>query len=125
MGRELNLSPSLENYIETLFFLNDSNGDVRVTDLATKMKVSKASVNKAINQLKDLALVNHEHYGSIRLTDDGLNFAKEIAKRHSILFEFLEKVGVSMEQAEEEACIIEHLLSMDTIKKIEKFSKDK
>lgn len=124
MEKELNLSPSLENYIETLFFLKDSNGDVRVTDLATRMKISKASVNKAMNQLKDLGLVNHAHYGSISLTENGLSFAKEIASRHDILFEFLKKVGVSKEQAEEEACVIEHLLSMDTIKKIEEFSKN-
>lgn len=122
MENQINLSPSLENYIETLFFLKDDRGDVRVTDLATKMEVSKASVNKAINQLKELKLVNHAHYGSISLTDEGLFFAEEIAKRHKILFEFLEKIGVSSKQAEEEACIIEHLLSLDTIKKIEKYS---
>lgn len=125
MEKEINLSPSLENYIETLFFLNDSSGNVRVTDLATKMKVSKASVNKAINQLKELGLVNHAHYGSISLTDDGLFLAKEIANRHNILFDFLKKIGVSEDQAEDEACIIEHLLSIDTIKKIEEFSKIK
>ncbi|MFV0504124.1 MAG: metal-dependent transcriptional regulator [Lachnospirales bacterium] len=121
--KDLTLSPSSENYVETLFFLKNENGDVRVTDLAIEVDVSKASVNKAVKNLKELELVNHNHYGSISLTDKGLNFAKEIARKHEILFNFLKLVGVDETTAEDEACTIEHFLSLDTVQKIEKYTK--
>ena len=47
------ISKSLEEYIKNMYVLKKQNGNVRVTDVAEKMDCSKASVNKAINNLKD------------------------------------------------------------------------
>ena len=39
---------SMENYLETIYVLNQKTGFVRSVDVATKLGVSKASVSKAV-----------------------------------------------------------------------------
>lgn len=117
----MKLSASLENYLETILFLSDTD-NVRLTDIANKMGLSKASVNKAVNQLKELNLLNHNHYGSISFTEEGYLIAKSIAKKHSILFNFfVDVLKIDEAIADEEACEIEHILSHETVCAIEKF----
>lgn len=116
------VSPSLEDYLETIFFLRSKNGDVRVTDVALEMSISKPSVNKAINNLKAQGLVEHEHYGLLNLTDTGSELAKSVANRHVVIKNFLMNIlGVAEETAEEEACKIEHSMSGDTVKKLSEY----
>ncbi|WP_164493545.1 metal-dependent transcriptional regulator [Tyzzerella sp. An114] len=116
-----NVTASLEDYLEAIYFLNNDEG-VRVTDIATELSISKPSVNRAINTLKSQGLVTHEHYGSLFLTEEGLDIAKKIAKRHFMLKKFLTQIlEVDEKTAEEEACLIEHCLSADTVEKLEKF----
>ncbi|MBO8434967.1 MAG: metal-dependent transcriptional regulator [Tyzzerella sp.] len=116
-----NITASLEDYLETIYFLNNEEG-VRVTDIATHLSISKPSVNRAINTLKSQGLVTHEHYGALFLTDEGLKIAKNLAKRHFVLKRFLHKVlKVEASVAEQEACMIEHCLSAETFEKLEKF----
>ncbi len=118
----MKLSASLENYLETMLFLEEHNG-IRTTDVANKMCVSKASVNKAVNQLKDLNLISHDHYGGISFTEEGLAVAKSVARKHAILVKFFTKVlEIDEETAVEEACEIEHILSNETVSAIEKLS---
>lgn len=118
------VTASLEDYLEAIYFLNGENGDVRVTDLAVKLEISKPSVNRAINTLKGQGYVDHEHYGCLRLTDEGLKIARNIAGRHIMLKRFLmEIIEVPEETAESEACAIEHDFSADTMKKIEAYMK--
>lgn len=117
----MKLSASLENYLETILFLSDTD-DVRLTDIANKMGLSKASVNKAVNQLKELNLLNHNHYGSISFTEEGYEIAKSIAKKHAILLSFFTDVlHIDECIAENEACEIEHILSHETVNAIEKY----
>lgn len=88
---------------------------IRSVDVATKMGVSKASVNKAVNALKEKGLVDQPYYGDITLTDDGYEYGQSILDRHHLLFTFLTKVlGIPEERADEEACIMEHAISDDS-----------
>ncbi len=116
----MKLSASLENYLETMLFLEEHNG-IRTTDVANKMCVSKASVNKAVNQLKDLNLLSHDHYGGISFTEEGLVVARAVARKHAILVKFFTKVlDIDEETAVDEACEIEHILSNETVSAIER-----
>ena len=91
---------------------------IRSVDVATKMGVSKASVNKAVNALKEKGLVDQPYYGDITLTDDGYEYGQSILDRHHLLFTFLTKVlGIPEERADEEACIMEHAISDDSFEK--------
>lgn len=115
------VSRSQEDYLESILTLLNKKTVVRVTDLAQEMKLSKPSINKAIKNLKSQGLVDHEHYGSITLTIKGECLAKNVQMRHQILKKFLKAIGVNEEKAEEEACAIEHSISIDTIEKLNNF----
>ena len=98
------ISKSMEEYIKTMYILKQKNGNIRVTDIAEKMNCSKASVNKAINNLKENGLVNYESYGTIEITDEGENLAQKILESYDIVFLFLKDVlGIEYEKAEKEA----------------------
>ena len=113
------VSASQEDYLEAIYQLGQGGKPVRVTDLAEELNVSKASVNKAVSLLKEADMVEHEHYGTITLTQTGTNRAKEVFLWHSTLKRFLTQVlGVDEETAEEDACKMEHAISQETMDKL-------
>ena len=113
------MSKSHEDYLEAIVMLGGrTDVPIRSVDVATKMGVSKASVNKAVNALKEKGLVDQPYYGDITLTDDGYEYGQSILGRHHLLFTFLSKVlGIPEERADEEACIMEHAISDDSFEK--------
>lgn len=116
------ISPSQEDYLEAVYEIEAAGQPVRVTDLALRLDVSKASVNKAVSLLKDASLVNHEHYGTITLTEQGRNTAREVSLRHKTLKRFLVRVlGVEEAIAEEDACQMEHAISQTTMDRLLEF----
>jgi DtxR family Mn-dependent transcriptional regulator len=118
------MTQSLEDYLEMVSFLADE-GEVRVTDIAARLNVSKPSVLTALKNLEDQNFIKHEHYGLVSLTKTGAARAAEIRERHSLLTAFLQNVvGVSSETAEIDACKMEHLLSGETFKKIKTLVKN-
>ncbi len=119
---ENKLTPSLEDYLETILFLSENNPSVRITDVADKLGISKPSVNKAINILKKDGYVDHEHYGLLSLTDEGKEIAKDVAVRHFAIKSFLcDVLGVEEAAAAEEACKLEHSMTKDTVAKLKDF----
>ena len=113
------VSPSLEDYLETIYFLSEKAAQVRVTDVANELNIKKPSVNKAVNVLKDQGYVLHERYGALELTEDGLRVARSVASRHKVLKRFLTEILlIDDAKAEQEACNIEHWLSAETIAKL-------
>ncbi|MDR1389266.1 MAG: metal-dependent transcriptional regulator [Treponema sp.] len=112
------MTESLEDYLEMVSFLADE-GDVRITDIAARLKVSKPSVHTALKILEERELLEHKRYRTVSLTKKGTLEASEIRKRHNFLTVFLEKVvGVERKTAEKDACKMEHILSAETLKKM-------
>lgn len=124
-GRVMEISDKLEDYLETVFLLQgEDKKPVRIKEIAESLNVNKATVVAAVKKLKDKELLKQEHYGYIFLTDKGKKKAEKIYSRHSILKEFLsEALNVDGERADEEACRMEHVLSEETILKIEDFTR--
>ena len=116
------ISKSMEEYIKTMYILKQKNGNIRVTDIAEKMNCSKASVNKAINNLKENGLVNYETYGTIEITEEGEELAQKILESYDIVFLFLKDVlGMEYEKAEKEAENIKLSMSDETINRLAKY----
>ena len=114
----MTMTQSLEDYLEMVSFLSD-DGEVRVTDIASRLGVSKPSVLTALRTLEEQGLLEHERYRRVNLTREGVRQAADIRERHSTLTTFLQDIiGVSAETAEKDACKMEHLLSEETLKKI-------
>ena len=98
-----------------------ANGIARVRDIAAALKVKMPSVAKAVIELKKLGLVTQEPYSGIELTSEGALVASQILNRHILLKRFLIKLGISEAIADKDACCMEHILSAETLEKIEEF----
>ena len=115
----IKISTSSENYLEAIFHLSQGGNPVRSVDVAERIGVSKASVNKAISVLRQAGMVEQELYGTIILTPLGSSRAKEVVRRHMLLKRFLTEVlGVCAEVADEDACRMEHVISEETISRL-------
>ena len=113
------VSTSHEDYLEAMVMLGGSQDvAVRGVDVAEKMGVSKASVNKAVAVLKEKGYVTQPYYGDITLTAEGDAYGHKVLDRHRALTTFLNKaLGIDAETAEEEACMMEHAISDDSFEK--------
>ena len=110
------ISPSLEDYLEAVLELAKDDVGARTTDIAVRLGVSKASVNQAISLLVDRGLITRQRYGPVYLTEDGVSAARSVRRRHRAIKSFLISVlGVSEAVAEEDACRIEHVISKETM----------
>jgi DtxR family Mn-dependent transcriptional regulator len=119
------MTQSLEDYLEMVSFLSDE-GEVRVTDIASRLKVSKPSVLTALKVLEDQGFLEHERYRTVSLTKKGALQAADIRGRHDFLTAFLRDiVGVDAEIAEQDACKMEHVLSEETLRKMKLLAKAK
>ena len=116
------ISKALEEYLKTMYILKKQNNKIRVTDIAEKMNCSKASVNKAVNNLKDASLLNYESYGAIELTKEGENLAKKILEAYDIVYVFFKDVlNLEEEQAQKEAENIKGVITDETVNKLAKY----
>ena len=118
------VSASKQDYLETILDFTADAGQVRSIDIARALGVSRASVNKSLGALKEQGLVEHEHYGDVKLTERGLRVARQVRARHNALKSFLVNVlGVAPETAENDACRMEHAISRETAAKLEEYLK--
>lgn len=118
----MKLTNSQEEYLKTIYILENTNKRVRVTDIAQKLKITKPSVNKAIKTLNELNLINYETYGNISLTNNGETLAKMIIKRYDTIKMFLiEILDIEERQAQEEAKSMKHSISQNTQIKLEEY----
>lgn len=113
------MSMSHEDYLEAMVMLGaDETNGVRSVDVAEKLGVSKASVNKAVGGLRDAGYLDQEHYGAITLTAKGLERGRAVLGRHEMLTRFLTKaLGIPADVAESEACQMEHAISDESLEK--------
>lgn len=115
------LSMASEDYLESIYRLSLEAGagkgvGVRSVDVAERLGVSKASVSKALLTLKDAGMVDQTRYGRVSLTQEGMAYAQRVWRTHRVLRAFLNgELGVDPSVADDEACLIEHYLSEDTI----------
>lgn len=98
-------------YLETIYVLSKTHGSVRAVDVGEHMGYSKPSVSRAMGILKQGGFVCTDHDGFLVLTEQGLEVAKKIYERHTILSRMLEMLGVDPETAAEDACKMEHAIS--------------
>lgn len=115
------LSPSLENYLRTIFDIDQSKGIARVRDLAKQLRVKTPSVVAAIESLKNKDLVTQEKYGHVELTNKGKILAQNLSKRKNTIVNFLVRIlRIEEDLAQQDACLLEHDFSQSTFRKMER-----
>lgn len=113
----MHLQESGEMYLETIYVLS-KNGVVRSLDVAEYMGFSKPSVSRAVGLLKQGGYLLMDKDGYLTLTESGLDVAKKIYERHTLLSKILVRLGVDEKTASEDACKMEHDISDESFSAI-------
>jgi DtxR family Mn-dependent transcriptional regulator len=109
---EKEVSHSMVHYLQAVATLKSDKGHARVGDVAAHLGVSKSGVTSMMRSLQARGLVTHERYGGLELTEAGRQFAERTeTNRHVLSVFFTEILGVPESVANEDACMVEHLVS--------------
>ena len=112
---------STENYLETILVLSKRQPQVRSIDIVNELNFSKPSVSVAMKNLRQQEYITMDENGHIKLTTVGKKLAESVYERHTLITEFLIKIGVSAEVAAEDACRVEHVLSTETFAALKRY----
>ena len=116
----MHLQESGEMYLETILILRQKSRNVRSIDVGEYMGYSKPSVSRAMGLLKSGGYIKVDENGFITLLEPGREVAEMIYERHTLLTQFLTKLGVSPEVAAEDACKLEHVISDESFQAIKR-----
>ncbi|MCK9472048.1 MAG: metal-dependent transcriptional regulator [Bacilli bacterium] len=117
------LTKSNEDYLEAILILEEKYDRVLSVNIAKFLNVSKPGVNRAMNILKENGLIEKTDYSEITLTTKGRELANQVYDKHKTIKSFLIQLGVSEETAENDCCLIEHVISNETYEKMKLFLK--
>ena len=116
------ISASLEDYLEVIYEIIDEKQGVKAVEISRKLGVGRSSVTDALKALAEKKLVNYGRYDVISLTPEGQKIAKEIIVKHSVLYDFFTTVlKLSPEEADKNACRIEHVISEEAFDGFNRF----
>jgi Mn-dependent DtxR family transcriptional regulator len=117
----LTIRKSAEDYLEAMLMMKEIHGYIRSIDIAEHLGVTKPSVSYATKRLRENGYITMDRSGFITLTDQGMEIADRIYRRHKMLTEFFTTIGVDIEIAREDACKVEHDISDETFVAMSRF----
>lgn len=120
----MSIHESGEMYLESIYVLLQQRGQVRSIDVSEYMGYSKPSVSRAMGLLKNGGYILIDKDGYITLTPEGIQVARKIYERHTILSGLLIRMGVSKETAAEDACRLEHAISDESFEAIKRHAEE-
>lgn len=113
---------SQEDYLTAIYRNLDDAGEIKPNLLAEKLEISNAAVTDMLRKLSRDGFVDYKKYKSIKLTNDGESYAKNMLRRHRIWEVFLHQtLGMSWDKVHDEAEKLEHSSSDELINKLEEF----
>ncbi len=118
------LTVAMEDYLRAIYELRHKDVGVRVSDIALRMGVTKASVSQATAVLESNGLIIKGEHREIYLTSKGMRRVKHISSKHTIILEFFTEVlKVDPAVADKDACSFEHSISTESLRSIERYLK--
>ncbi len=114
-----------EMYLESIYVLSKKSKNVHSVDVGEHLGYSKPSVSRAIGLLKKAGCVLMEKDGTLTLTEEGKRIAEKIYERHTVLTDFLVRIGVDPAVAAEDACKLEHDISDASLQAIKHFTEQR
>ncbi|UCD31072.1 MAG: metal-dependent transcriptional regulator [Desulfobacterales bacterium] len=122
MNEQIDLSESMENYLETILNLEKTNKVARAKDIADQLKLQRGTVSGALKVLKEKGLINYSPYSFITLTSEGKEIAELVHRRHLVLHDFLRNIlQIDAEKADKAACRMEHAVDEETLERLVAF----
>jgi len=120
----LKIQESAEMYLETILVLSKKNAYVRSIDIATELNYKKPSISVAMKNLRENGYIVMDENGFISLTESGRIIAETMYERHTLITNWLVRLGVDKDTATEDACRIEHVISQESFDAIKKYVKE-
>ena len=114
----MQLQVSGEMYLESIYVLSQKLNGVHSIDISEYMGYSKPSVSRAVGLLKKGGYIQIDEENHIILTESGLEVARKIYERHTLLTAMLMNLGVPEEIALRDACKMEHAISDESLEAI-------
>ena len=111
---------SSEDYLETILLLSKKLPVVRSVDIAREMDFKKSSVSVAMKNLREKGHITVTDAGYIYLTDSGKKIADKIYERHRLIRSWFMDLGVDEKTADDDACRIEHVISVKSFNALKK-----
>ncbi|HOP67056.1 MAG TPA: metal-dependent transcriptional regulator [Methanoregulaceae archaeon] len=112
---------TIEEYIELIHELEEQDGQAQTGAIAEEMNITPPSVTEMLQKLEKEGYVHYKSYSGATLTEKGRRLAHRLAKRHETIAEFFEMIGVDHDQAQIDACQIEHHISERSFQHLEKY----
>jgi DtxR family Mn-dependent transcriptional regulator len=117
-----NLSVSEENYIKSVYHLQQFNGSVSTNALAEHLKAKPASITDMLKKLDAKNLLQYNPYKGFRLSKEGVKAALGIIRRHRLWETFLvNTLHFSWEEVHDVAEELEHIRSKKLVDKLDAF----
>ena len=105
-------SVAKENYLKALYFLDEGDSRINVTELSKKLGVSKPTVSSMIKSLEEQGWVVYQKYKPVQLTEKGRKAAAMVIRKHRLTEMFLHKImEFGWEEVHEIAEEMEHIQS--------------
>ncbi len=114
------LSRTTENYLRAIYEIIEKKGYVRVKDIADTLSVRPSSASEMLDKLHAAHLIIYEKRSGIVLTEEGKRTAQIVNGRYKVFLRLFELAGVSPKTAYRDACLLEHYISDETNKSIQK-----
>jgi len=109
------ISHSAAHHLMAIDGLIRSHGYARVSDVAKALNITRGSASITLKALKEKGMVEEDENKFLHLSNSGTSLAQKIESKRIILIKFMKDVlHVSPEQAEIDACKVEHLISTET-----------
>jgi DtxR family Mn-dependent transcriptional regulator len=104
-------TPRVEEYLESIYKLQQEHRRVSTSSLAEHLKLSAPSVSEMVKKLEGKGLLSHTEKG-VCLTEEGKSIAKKVIRRHRLSERLLTDIlGFKWDEVHEEACRLEHAIS--------------
>ncbi len=113
---------SEQNYLKTIFHLEQSGGDAGTTDIARIIGNKAASVTEMLKKLSDKKLITYQKYQGVKLTSKGRTNAIGIVRKHRLWEVFLlQQLGFAWDEVHDMAEQLEHIESDELVNRLDKY----
>jgi Mn-dependent transcriptional regulator len=116
----MRIQESAEMYLETILVLTHKNPEVRSIDIVDELEYKKSSVSVAMKNLRENGYIVMDGEGYITLTEKGRKIAETMYERHTLISDWLIRLGVDKTTAAEDACRMEHVISPESFEAIKR-----
>ena len=116
------ISHSAAHHLMAIDDLVGRLGYARVSDIARQLNITRGSVSISLKPLKEAGLIVQDENRHLRLSASGQRLVDAVKTKRRLIQRLLtELLGVDPQQAEIDACKIEHLTSNQTARQLVAF----